>query len=83
MKLGIQTSNSGCDYTVVNSFAVAESWVATYLDSLEKDGADFVQIVDADNPDNVIFYENVKFVNGKSNLTEIAERIAALAGKAC
>ncbi|MBO6300835.1 MAG: hypothetical protein J6N15_00160 [Ruminiclostridium sp.] len=71
--------DSGCDYTVVDSLAAAESWVTTYLYELERDGANYIQIVDADNPDNVIFYENVKWVDGKSNIAEIAERIAALA----
>ncbi len=75
MKYGIQSMDSGCDYTEFDTLEECKKWVLSYLDELEKDNARYIQIVNADNPDEVIFYENVEWNNGTSNLSEIAEKI--------
>ena len=79
MRYGISSSNSGCDYTVFhNSIFECKKWILLYLHQLEEANTPFIQIVDADNPVKILFYENVKWENGQSNLKEIADKIARL-----
>ena len=75
MKYGIQTTDNGCDYHVFSTLKECGKWVLSYLYELEKDNARYVQIVNHDNPDEVIFYDNVEWTDGVSNLKEIAEAI--------
>ena len=75
MKYGIQSMDSGCDYTEFKTLAECAKWVLSNQYELERDNARYIQIVDAENPDNIIFYENVTWKDGVSNIPEIAEAI--------
>lgn len=78
MRYGIQSMDSGCDYTELDTLDDCKKWVLSNLYELERDGARYLQIVNADNPDEVVFYENVQWENGTSNLKEIANSIGDL-----
>lgn len=75
MRYGIQSMDSGCDYTELNTLDDCKKWILSNLYELERDGARYIQIVNADNPDEVVFYENVQWKDDISNLKEIADSI--------
>lgn len=75
MKYGIQSMDSGCDYTELSTLEECKEWVLLHLYELERDNARYIQIVNAGNHDEIIFYENVEWVEGESNLKQIAEKI--------
>ncbi len=75
MKYGIQSMDSGCDYTEVSTLEECKKWVLSNLYELERDNARYIQIVNVENPDEIIFYDNVEWHDGVSNLKQIAEKI--------
>jgi hypothetical protein len=75
MKYGIQSMDSGCDYTEFDTLEDCKKWVLNYLDELERDNARYIQIINGENPDEIIFYENVEWHDGVSHLKQIAEKI--------
>ena len=76
MKYGIQSMDSGCDYTEFDSLEECRDWVLSYISELEKGNAKYIQIINAEDPEEMIFYENVTWdYKGKSNLRDIAKRI--------
>lgn len=77
MKYGIQSMDSGCDYTELSTLGECRKWVLSNFYGLERDNARYIEIVNADNPDEIVFYANVEWDDGKSNLKEIAENIVA------
>ena len=82
MKYGIQSMDSGCDYTEFDTLEECKNWVLSYRWALERDNAKYIQIInaeDAEDDEVMIFYENVKWDDdGNSNLKDIPERIASL-----
>ena len=72
MKYGIQTKDSGRDYTVFGTLKECADWLRFYMAEIENDEyAKYVKITDADNPRSIIFYKNIKRENGQSNCAEI------------
>lgn len=75
MKYGIQSTDSGCDYTEFSTLEECKEWVLSNLYELERNNARYIQITNVENPDEIIFYENVEWHDGVSNLKQIAEKI--------
>lgn len=75
MKYGIQSMDSGCDYTEFRTLEECKEWVLSNLYELERNNARYIQIINVENPDEIIFYENVEWLDGVSNLKQIAEKI--------
>lgn len=71
---GIQSMDSGCDYSEFESLKECADWVTDYKQELEKDNARYIMIT-TNNGEKVVFYANVIWENGKSNLDEIAKSI--------
>lgn len=74
-KYGIQSMDSGCDYTEFNTLEECKKWILSNLYELERDDVRYIQIINVENPDEIIFYENVEWLDGVSNLKQIAEKI--------
>lgn len=75
MRYGISSMDSGCDYTEFNTLEECKNWILSNAFKLERDGAKYIQIVNADNPDEIVFYDNILWNDGVSNITEIVKKI--------
>lgn len=76
MKYGISSMDSMQDYTVFNTLDECKNWVEIYEKDLED--SKFIEIIDDDNHDNVIFYANIEWSEGKSNIQKIAKDIITI-----
>ncbi|MBO6185989.1 MAG: hypothetical protein J6O88_15120 [Chryseobacterium sp.] len=63
-----------CDYQGYETLKECTKWVMDYKYELEQDNARFIQIT-INNGEEIVFYDNVIWENGKSNLNEIAKSI--------
>ena len=75
MKYGIKTTDTGCDYTVLDSLEECSKWVKMNIFELERNNARYVEIINDEDHDELVFYDNVTWENGVSNLKEIAAKI--------
>nr|WP_318682277.1 hypothetical protein [uncultured Treponema sp.] len=76
MKYGIYSMDTMQDYAVFNTLDDCKNWVEIYEKQLED--SKYIEIIDDNNHDNVIFYANIEWRDGKSNIKKIAEDIIAI-----
>ena len=74
MKYGIFSMDTMQDYAVFNTLDECKNWVEIYEKQLEK----YIEIIDDNNHDNVIFYANIEWHDCNSNIKKIAEDIIAI-----
>ena len=74
---GIQSTDTGSDFTELKSYDECVQWVISNQKSLEDDNAKYIQVLDLFNPtdDNIVFYKNVEWNDGKSNLDDIISKM--------
>ena len=70
---GIHSTDSSVDFTEFKSFDDCIKWVKSLKRELENDNARYIEVNDLFNPsdDNIVFYENVEWKDGKSNIDNI------------